>query len=110
MKLFNFITLAALAALEVFAAPPFHQSLSAESSRLRRRIPDTHIQHEKRAAVQERSWTKLQRAVPDAILPMRIGLKQQNLRSGHDLLMDMCGGSYPICFSKIANKIPKIKP
>ncbi|KAI0854023.1 protease S8 tripeptidyl peptidase I [Daldinia vernicosa] len=89
MKLFNFITLAALAALEVFAAPPFRQPLSAESSKLRRRIPDTHIQHEKRAAVQERSWTKIQRAVPDAILPMRIGLKQQNLQSGHDLLMDI---------------------
>ncbi|KAI0131101.1 protease S8 tripeptidyl peptidase I [Daldinia grandis] len=89
MKLLNFITVAALAALEVFAAPPFHQSSGAEHSRLGRRIPDTHIQHEKRAPVQERSWTKLRRAVPDGILPMRIGLKQQNLQPGHDLLMDI---------------------
>ncbi|OTB14731.1 hypothetical protein K445DRAFT_62316 [Daldinia sp. EC12] len=89
MKLFHFITLVAFAAPNVFAAPPFHKSYNTESPKLGRSIPETHIQHEKRAAVQERSWRKVQRTVPDAILPMRIGLKQQNLQSGHDLLMDI---------------------
>ncbi|KAI1214352.1 subtilisin-like protein [Annulohypoxylon truncatum] len=86
MKLFYVLTLAGLSVLEVLAAPPFHNH---GSSRPRRGIPDTHIQHEKRTAVQARSWTKVQRAVPEAILPMRVGLKQQNLQSGHDLLMDI---------------------
>ncbi|KAI2465624.1 subtilisin-like protein [Annulohypoxylon bovei var. microspora] len=86
MKLFGFFALAGLAVLEVLGAPPFH---STGSSRPRRSIPDTHIQHEKRTAAQARSWTKVQRAVPEAILPMRVGLKQQNLQSGHNLLMDI---------------------
>ncbi|KAI0885109.1 subtilisin-like protein [Annulohypoxylon maeteangense] len=86
MKLFSFVALAGLTVLEVLAAPPFHNS---GSSRPRRSIPDTHIQHEKRTEVQARSWAKVQRAVPEAILPMRVGLKQRNLQSGHDLLMDI---------------------
>ncbi|KAI6091726.1 subtilisin-like protein [Hypoxylon rubiginosum] len=44
---------------------------------------------EKRTEVQARSWAKVERAVPDAVLPMRIGLRQQNLQSGHDLLLDI---------------------
>ncbi|KAI1374799.1 subtilisin-like protein [Hypoxylon crocopeplum] len=89
MKLFGFIALAGLAVLEVIAAPPSHRPLSAGSHSSKRSIPDTHVQHEKRTAVQARSWTKVERAIPDAILPMRVGLKQRNLRSGHDLLMEI---------------------
>ncbi|KAI1106426.1 subtilisin-like protein [Jackrogersella minutella] len=86
MKLFSLVALAGLAVLEVLAAPPFQ---SAGSSGSKRSIPDTHIQHEKRTALQARSWKKGERAIPEAILPMRIGLKQQNLQSGHGLLMDI---------------------
>ncbi|XDG03575.1 hypothetical protein ABKA04_003190 [Annulohypoxylon sp. FPYF3050] len=39
--------------------------------------------------MQASSWKKVKRAIPEAILPMRVGLKQQNLQSGHDLLMDI---------------------
>ncbi|KAI1760631.1 subtilisin-like protein [Hypoxylon sp. FL1150] len=87
MKLFGLAIVASLAVLEVFAAPPFHKPRG--SSPARRSIPDTHTRHEKRTEVQARSWTKVERAVPDAILPMRIGLRQQNLQSGHDLLVDI---------------------
>ncbi|XXG96353.1 hypothetical protein Hte_002635 [Hypoxylon texense] len=87
MKLFNFALVASLAAVQVIAAPPFHNPHGSGSSK--RSIPDTHIQHEKRTAVQARSWTKVERAVPDAVLPMRIGLRQQNLQSGHDLLVEI---------------------
>ncbi|KAI1409994.1 subtilisin-like protein [Hypoxylon sp. FL1857] len=86
MKLFGFIALAGLIVLEALAAPPFH---GASSSRSKRSIPDTHVRHEKRTEVQARSWRIVQRAVPDAVLPMRIGLKQRNLQSGHELLMDI---------------------
>ncbi|KAI1389168.1 putative alkaline serine protease AorO [Hypoxylon trugodes] len=86
MKLLSFVALVGLVAVEVFAAPPFH---GVESTRLRRSIPDTHIQHEKRTEIQARSWTKMARAVPDAKIPVRIGLKQRNLQSGHDLLMEI---------------------
>ncbi|OTA99876.1 hypothetical protein M426DRAFT_247598 [Hypoxylon sp. CI-4A] len=85
MKLFGYIALAGLVVLETFAAPPFH----GDFSRAKRSIPDTHVRHEKRTAIQTRSWNNVQRALPDALLPMRIGLKQQNLQSGHDLLMDI---------------------
>lgn len=89
MKLFRFIALVGLAALEVLAAPPFHNRDSGS----KRSIPKTHIRHEKRSEVQASSWTKVKRAIPGAILPMRVGLKQQNLQSGHNLLMDMCVNS-----------------
>ncbi|KAI2632647.1 putative alkaline serine protease AorO [Hypomontagnella submonticulosa] len=89
MKFFSFIALVGLAAVEVLAAPPFHKSYGAGSLRSKRSIPDTHTQHEKRTEIQARAWTKVERALPDALLPMRIGLKQQNLQSGHDLLMEI---------------------
>ncbi|KAI1087614.1 subtilisin-like protein [Rostrohypoxylon terebratum] len=85
MKLFRFVALVGLAVLEVLAAPPFH----GRDSGSKRSIPETHIQHEKRSEIQASSWTKVKRAAPEAILPMRVGLKQQNLQSGHDLLMDI---------------------
>lgn len=46
------------------------------------------IQHEKREYT-PKGWSKGERIPGDAVLPMRIGLKQQNLEKGHDLLMDV---------------------
>jgi tripeptidyl-peptidase-1 len=51
-------------------------------------IPTTHVVHEKRHAP-PRKWVKRDRVSSEAILPMRIGLKQRNLEQGHSLLMDV---------------------
>jgi len=55
----------------------------------KRTVPLTHVQHEKRTTVQGMAWAKVERAKREAVLPMRIGLKQQNLMSGHEMLIDM---------------------
>ncbi|KAI0007511.1 putative alkaline serine protease AorO [Xylariaceae sp. FL0662B] len=89
MKSLGFL-LVSLTALEVFATPVSHHGVqNGYSSKSKRTIPHTHIQHERRSRVQERSWTKVERARSEALLPMRIGLKQPNLHVGHDLLMDI---------------------
>lgn len=46
------------------------------------------VLHEKREYT-PRQWTKGDRLSSDAILPMRIGLKQSNLEHGHGMLMDV---------------------
>ncbi|TVY55396.1 Aorsin, partial [Lachnellula suecica] len=59
-------------------------SVSARSAA----VPNTHVVHEKRE-VTSRQWVKRGKLSSSAVLPMRIGLKQQNLHLGHDLLMDV---------------------
>lgn len=51
-------------------------------------VPSTHGVHEKRDVHSSR-WTKLGRVRPEAILPVRIALSQNNLDKGHDYLMDV---------------------
>jgi tripeptidyl-peptidase I len=51
-------------------------------------IPATYVVHEKRHAP-PRKWVKRDRIRSEAILPMRIGLKQSNLEKGHSFLMDV---------------------
>jgi tripeptidyl-peptidase I len=51
-------------------------------------IPATHVVHEKRLAP-PRKWLKRDRISSEAILPMRIGLRQSNLEKGHSFLMDV---------------------
>jgi tripeptidyl-peptidase-1 len=50
--------------------------------------PVKHVLHEKR---EERSldWVKGDRVESNAILPVRIGLTQNNLEKGYDYLMDV---------------------
>lgn len=52
-------------------------------------VPKSHVLHEKRDATTSHQWVKREQIPSSAILPMRIGLKQQNLENGHDYLMDM---------------------
>lgn len=47
-----------------------------------------HVLHEKRDKT-SRAWIKRSRLEGKAKLPMRIGLTQSNLETGHDILMDM---------------------
>ena len=56
----------------------------------RREVPHTHELHERHADHWSRSWSKRSKVPANTVLPMRIGLAQKNLASGHDLLMEMC--------------------
>jgi tripeptidyl-peptidase-1 len=48
----------------------------------------THILHEKRTSL-PRSWMRSDRVEREAILPVRVGLVQNNLHIGEDLLMEV---------------------
>lgn len=50
--------------------------------------PIKHVLHEKRDR-QSLDWVKGARVERDAVLPIRIGLTQNNLEKGYDLLMDV---------------------
>jgi tripeptidyl-peptidase-1 len=47
-----------------------------------------HVLHEKRQTPSS-DWVKAARIESTAILPMRIGLTQNNLEKGHDFLMEV---------------------
>ncbi|KAI0893070.1 subtilisin-like protein [Annulohypoxylon nitens] len=53
------------------------------------------IVHERRDSYHKLSWDKRSRAPSDDIFEMRIGLKQQNLDKGYDLLMDVSDPKSP---------------
>ncbi|CAK7265071.1 hypothetical protein SEPCBS57363_001395 [Sporothrix epigloea] len=55
--------------------------------RTKRVIPETHTRHERQPSSWARRWERTSRASVDAILPMRIGLKQRNVDEGHNKLM-----------------------
>ncbi|KAI1858042.1 uncharacterized protein JN550_012935 [Neoarthrinium moseri] len=96
MKLYSLIYLLGLAVLKVSASPLLgHDVENLESSpvRAKRTIPETHIEHERQTLEHARRWGKIERPRSDAVLPMRIGLKQRNLQQGHDLLMDISNPS-----------------
>lgn len=63
-------------------------SISAVLSTTAAVVPSTHGVHEQRDVHSSR-WTKLGRVRPEAILPVRIALAQNNLDKGHDYLMDI---------------------
>ncbi len=50
--------------------------------------PATHALHEKRS-VTPRLWQRGSRIESDAILPVRIGLTQNNLENGYEYLMEV---------------------
>ncbi|TGJ88447.1 hypothetical protein E0Z10_g268 [Xylaria hypoxylon] len=90
MRITQFLFVLGLAAHEVAANTLYrHGVQSIPSQPVRRIIPHTHIRHEKRTTVQGDSWAKVTRAKGEALLPVRIGLKQINLMDGHHLLMDI---------------------
>lgn len=86
-------------ALQVAASPLGHQqhaaadTLSARtplsSKNHRRSIPDTHVVHERQLPHWADTWSAAEAVPGNVNLPMRIGLKQQNLQVGHDMLMAM---------------------
>lgn len=46
-----------------------------------------HVLHERRS--ESENWVKRDRVHSDVKLPMRIGLNQNNLHMGHDMLMEV---------------------
>jgi len=55
-------------------------------------VPETHVLHEKRDVAHRfttSKWVKRDRLGQNAVLPVRVGLKQQNLNSGAEYLMDV---------------------
>jgi tripeptidyl-peptidase-1 len=52
-------------------------------------VPDTHVLHERQEIWHAEGWTRIERADPEAILPVRIGLIQSSLDEGYNLLMAM---------------------
>jgi tripeptidyl-peptidase-1 len=71
-------------ALEVLASP-----LLRDESLGKRQVPKTHSLHERHTPHMEKHWNKRSRLPTKTMLPMRIGLKQNNLEAGHDRLMAM---------------------
>ncbi|CAK7264283.1 hypothetical protein SEPCBS119000_000909 [Sporothrix epigloea] len=65
------------------------------SKKTKRVIPDTHALHERQPLSWASRWQRTKRAAPDAILPMRIGLKQRNIDEGHDRLMTLSDPKSP---------------
>jgi tripeptidyl-peptidase I len=51
-------------------------------------ITTSHVVHEKRHAPPLK-WVKRDRISSEAILPMRVGLRQSNLENAHSYLMDV---------------------
>lgn len=54
--------------------------------------PASHVLHEKRLTVAN---SPRRRVDPEALIPIRVGLRQRNLESGHELLMDVSHPSSP---------------
>ncbi|KAH9883818.1 subtilisin-like protein [Xylariomycetidae sp. FL2044] len=85
------VALAAALNFEVLLASPL-----AQDGRVKKRvIPATHNVHERHSAHWGRRWTKRGRVEPTVMLPMRIGLKQSNLDTGHERLMDISNPKSP---------------
>ncbi|KAH8901971.1 hypothetical protein BR93DRAFT_973059 [Coniochaeta sp. PMI_546] len=61
----------------------------------RRHIPLSHVVHESHEPRHIEGWTRAERAVPVAILPMRIGLRQSNVDLGHEVLMNISNLTSP---------------
>jgi tripeptidyl-peptidase-1 len=79
-------TLASGLVLGAMAGPLSHEYTGA---RIKREVPSSHSLHERHLPHWSQQWTKRSKVPDSQILPMRIGLKQCNLKAGHDKLMDM---------------------
>ncbi|KAK6354539.1 hypothetical protein TWF696_003682 [Orbilia brochopaga] len=75
----------------VLASTVFSTAFAAPDPRLR---SIKHVVHEKREASNS-PWVKRSLAERDSLMPMRIGLTQRNLESGHDLLMEISDPASP---------------
>ncbi|CAK7264273.1 hypothetical protein SEPCBS119000_000904 [Sporothrix epigloea] len=92
----NVLTCAAiLGYFSLQAAAAANNVAEPASKKIKRVIPDTHALHERQPLSWASRWQRTKRAAPDAILPMRIGLKQRNVDEGHDRLMTLSDPKSP---------------
>ncbi|KAJ4416113.1 hypothetical protein N0V82_006957 [Gnomoniopsis sp. IMI 355080] len=84
------ILLGALTASSALASP-----LGGGLSVTKRDVPRSHVLHERQLPHWSRTWEKKSKVKKSALLPMRIGLRQNNLQEGHDLLMDRSNPESP---------------
>ncbi|KAK3319647.1 alkaline serine protease [Cercophora scortea] len=75
-------------ALEVAASVIPHDAPAAPHSVKKRVVPATHMLHERGLPHWTNTWEKRAKVPADALLPMRIGLRQSNVDVGHDMLME----------------------
>lgn len=75
------------------AAGPLSHSVRDIPSRpdavSKRSVPETHVLHERQLPQWTSTWKRSAKVPRDALLPMRIGLKQRNLEAGALMLRDM---------------------
>lgn len=75
------------------AAGPLSHSVRDIPSRpdavIKRTVPETHVLHERQLPQWTSTWKRSAKVPRDALLPMRIGLKQRNLDAGALMLRDM---------------------
>ncbi|KAK0625070.1 Pro-kumamolisin, activation domain-containing protein [Bombardia bombarda] len=97
---FAFTGIGALESLVAFATPIVSGTGTAagvsdrdtpvsEGRTQRRKVPRSHVIHERYEEAHVQGWVQRNRADPRARLPMRVGLRQSNLDLGHDLLMNI---------------------
>lgn len=55
----------------------------------KREVPSSHVLHERQLPQWTQTWKRGAKVPRDALLPMRIGLKQRNLDDGAVLLSEM---------------------
>lgn len=72
----------------VAMATPLAMPSAVESRK--RNVPETHVLHERHQPSLQSKWVKRAKIDKDMVLPVRIGLRQNNLEEGHSRLMDMC--------------------
>lgn len=85
-------TLMGILAIDPALGSPFD---SVRSILSKREIPDTHILHERQMDHWKHTWQKKGKVKSSVLLPMRIGLRQNNLEEGHELLMERADPNSP---------------
>lgn len=79
--------------LSLAAAGPLSSSARDVPGRndavVKREVPSSHVLHERQLPQWTQKWKRGAKVPRDALLPMRIGLKQRNLEDGAELLSEM---------------------
>lgn len=79
--------------LAIVAASPLSHSIRDVPGRpdavIRRDIPASHVLHERQPLHWTQKWKRDAKVPRNALLLMRVGLKQRNLEEGAELLRDM---------------------
>ncbi|KAL1837990.1 hypothetical protein VTJ49DRAFT_3158 [Mycothermus thermophilus] len=84
-----------LASLGGLLVVPAEGRRSSTRNRLARGLPTSHAVHERHEKRHLEGWVKRDLVDEDLTVPVRIGLRQENLERGHDLLMEISNPRSP---------------